>query len=168
LALVVHLKKDQQIVINGAVLENTSGRTIALKVKNEAAILRASDVLAPEAAATPATRAYYALQCVYLFPARSDHYLEIFHSLVESYARAAPSARPIVAEVVAAVRATRYYAALKLAQRLIEHEGKVLAHAEQQLSQELCRPTGARQSEGDGSMGADQAGPAHEGQPGAR
>ncbi len=163
MALVVHLKKDQQVVINGAVIENTSGRTVTLKVKNEAAILRASDVLAPEAAATPATRVYYALQCLYLFPDRSDRYLQIFHELIESYGRAAPSARAIVAEIVDAVRAMKYYAALKQAQRLIDHEGKVLAHAEQQLSQELRRPAGAGEPAGDGSMGADQAGPADEG-----
>lgn len=165
MALVVHLKKDQQVVINGAVIENTSGRSVSLKVRNEAAILRACDVLAPEAAATPATRVYYALQCLYLFPGRSDHYLEIFHELVESYGRAAPSARSVIAETVEAVRESRYYAALKLAQRLIDHEGKVLAHAEQQLSQELRCPAGAGQSTGDGGMGADQAGPADEGQP---
>ena len=70
-ALVIHLKKDQQIVLNGAVIENTSGRSISLSVKNEAAILRSSDILAPEDAATPASRAYYALQCVYLFPERA-------------------------------------------------------------------------------------------------
>lgn len=162
LALVVHLKKDQQVVINGAVIENTSGRSVSLKVRNEAAILRADDILAPDAAATPATRVYYALQCLYLFPDRSEHYLENFHTLIESYGRAAPSARAIVDEIVAAVRTTKFYAALKLAQRLIDHEGKVLAHAEQQLSQQLRRPAGAGQSAGDGGVGADEARPAHE------
>ena len=34
MALVIHLKKDQQIVLNGAVIENTSGRSISLSVKN--------------------------------------------------------------------------------------------------------------------------------------
>ncbi|MBL8660903.1 MAG: flagellum biosynthesis protein FlbT [Rhodospirillales bacterium] len=163
MALVVHLKKDQQVVINGAVIENTSGRTVTLKVKNEAAILRAADVLAPEAAATPATRVYYALQCLYLFPDRAGRYLEVFHDLIESYGHAAPSARAIVAEIGAAVQATRYYAALKHTQRLIDHEGKALAHAEQQLSQELRRAAGAGQPARNGGVGADQAGLADEG-----
>lgn len=163
LALVVHLKKDQQVVINGAVIENTSGRSVTLKVKNEAAILRGDDVLAPDTAATPATRVYYALQCLYLFPDRGAHYLENFHTLIESYGRAAPSARAIVDEIVAAVRTTKFYAALKLAQRLIDHEGKVLAHAEQQLGQQLRRPAGAGEPAGDGGVGADEARPAHEG-----
>lgn len=164
MALVIHLKKDQQIVLNGAVIENTSGRTISLSVKNEAAILRASDILAPEDAATPASRAYYALQCVYLFPERAAHYLPIFNALVESYGEAAPSALPIVTEIREELAASRTYAALKLAQRLIDHEGKVLSDAQQQLSQELCRTTGAGQPAGDGGVGPDQAGAQAEGQ----
>lgn len=167
-ALVIHLKKDQQVVLNGAVIENTSGRSISISVKNEAAILRSSDILAPEDAATPATRAYYALQCVYLFPERAGHYLPIFNALVESYGEAAPSARPLVAEIREAVAASKTYAALKLAQRLIAHEGKVLSDAEQQLGQELRRAADAGQSAGNGSMGPDQAGAPAEGQQGAR
>lgn len=167
MALVIHLKKDQQIVLNGAVIENTSGRSISLSVKNEAKVLRSSDILAPEDAATPASRAYYALQCVYLFPERAHHYLPIFNALVESYAEAAPSARPIVAEIRDAVAAAKTYAALKLAQRLITHEGKVLSDAEQKLGQELRRPAFAGQPAGDGSVGADPAGAEAEGQQGA-
>lgn len=92
LALVVHLKKDQQVVINGAVIENTSCKSVTLRIKNEAAVLRADDILAPDAAATPATRVYYALQCLYLFSDRGKPYLEDFHALIESYVQAAPSA----------------------------------------------------------------------------
>ncbi len=168
MALVINLKKDQQIVLNGAVIENTTGRSISISVKNEAAILRSSDILAPEDAATPATRAYYALQCLYLFPERGAHYLPIFNALVESYVEAAPSARGIVTEIRDAVAASKTYAALKLAQRLIDHEGKVLSNAEQQLSQELRRAASAGQSAGDGSLGSDQAGAQAEGQQGSR
>jgi flagellar protein FlbT len=167
-ALVIHLKKDQQIVLNGAVIENTTGRSISLAVKNEAKILRSSDILAPEDAATPASRAYYALQCVYLFPERAPHYLPIFNALVESYGEAAPSALPIVTEIREELAASRTYAALKLAQRLITHEGKVLSDAQKQLSQELCHSAGAGQPAGDGSVGPDQAGAQAEGQQGAR
>ncbi|MCU0893779.1 MAG: flagellar biosynthesis repressor FlbT [Rhodospirillales bacterium] len=167
-ALVIHLKKDQQIVLNGAVIENTTGRSISLAVKNEAKILRSSDILAPEDAATPASRAYYALQCVYLFPERAHHYLPIFNALVESYAEAAPSAREVVSEIREELAASRTYAALKLAQRLITHEGKVLSDAERTLGQELCRTTGAGEPTGDGSVGADQAGAEAEGQQGRR
>lgn len=164
MALKIHLKKDQQVVVNGAVIENTTGKNISLTIKNEASILRSCDILTPEGAVTPASRAYYALQCLYLFPARAEHYLPIFNSFIESYVAAAPSGRTIAAEVVAAVTEMKHYAALKLARRLIEHEGKVLAHAQQQLSQQLRRAARARQSEGDGGVGPDPAGLADEGQ----
>lgn len=160
MGLKIHLKKDQQVVVNGAVIENTTGKNIALTLKNEASILRSDDILGPDDAVTPASRAYYALQCLYLFPARAEHYLPIFNAFVESYVDAAPSGRAIAAEVVAAVKENRYYAALKLARRLIEHEGKVLAHAEQQLGQQLRRAAGPGQSARDGGVGADQDGPA--------
>ncbi len=158
MALKIHLKKDQQVVVNGAVIENTTGKTISLTLKNEASILRSGDILSPEAAVTPASRVYYALQCLYLFPARAEHYLPIFNAFVESYVDAAPSGRTIAADISAAVEESRYYAALKLARRLMEHEGKVLAHAEQQLSQQLRRGAGARQSASDRGVGSDQAG----------
>ena len=163
MALKIHLKNDQQVVVNGAVIENSTGKSISLTLKNEASILRSADILAPEAAVTPASRTYYALQCLYLFPSRAEHYLPIFNAFVESYVDAAPSGRAIAADISAAVEGRRYYAALKLARRLMEHEGKVLAHAEQQLSQQLRRGAGAGQSAGDGGVGPDQAGFADEG-----
>ena len=70
MALVVHLKKGAQIIVNGAVLENVTGRAISLALKNDATILRGDDILSPDAAVTPASRVYYALQCAYLFKER--------------------------------------------------------------------------------------------------
>lgn len=127
MALVIHMKKDQRMIINGAVLENVSGRTVAIAVKNEAAILRSEDVLTAEAADTPARRVYFALQCAYLFPdSRGDHSRD-FLELLASYLQAAPSADAIGRGMHAAVEAGNFYGALKLARRLIEHELEILA-----------------------------------------
>jgi flagellar protein FlbT len=97
MALVIQIKKEQRIIINGAVLENVSGRTVAIAVKNEAAILRSEDVLTADAAVTPARRVYFALQCAYLFPDRKDEHLRDFEQFLVSYLEAAPSAREIAA-----------------------------------------------------------------------
>lgn len=137
MALVIHVKKDQQIILNGAVVENASGKTISLILKNEAAVLRSEDILTPDDAVTPASRVYYALQCVYLFPERRGAHLRAFNDLVGSYLHAAPSGRSIVGAILAAVENEQYYAALKKAQELIRHEGRVLSHAQHQLGKEL-------------------------------
>lgn len=164
--LKIQIKSGQQIIINGAVIENVSQKTVSLLIKNEASILREDDVLSPEDAATPASRLYFALQCLYLFPHAKDRYLLLFKELSDSYVRAAPSSQSIIDAVHALVEENHYYAALKKAQELIEHEGKVLAHAQEQFTQELLGSPGAGKSAGDRGMGADAGGAAHEGKPG--
>ena len=163
MALVLNVKKGQQVIINGAVIENVSGRTISISIKNEASILRSTDILTPESAVTPAGRIYYALQCVYLFPGRRGEYLRHFKDLVGSYVRAAPSSGPLVEAIYAFVNEDQYYGALKKAQELIDHERKVLSHAHERLSEELCRAAPGGEPEGNGSMGADSGGSPDEG-----
>ena len=168
MALVLNVKKGQQVIINGAVIENVSGKTISISVKNEASILRSTDILTPESAVTPAGRVYYALQCVYLFPERRGEYLRHFKDLVDSYVRAAPSSGPIVEAVCAYVSGEQYYSALKKAQELIEHERKVLSDAHERLSEELRRTAPAGESEGDGGVGVDPGGSSDEDGPGRK
>ncbi len=137
MALVIHLKRNGQIIVNGAVLENLSGRSISFCVKNDAAILRDRDILKVEEATTPATRIYFALQCMYLFPGRRDEHAAQFEALLASFLEAVPSVEPIVAEVRAAIAAGNDYAALKCAQTLIQHEGKILRHVHDRLVESL-------------------------------
>ena len=137
MALVIHLKKGAQLIVNGAVLENVTGRPISLALKNDATILRCDDILSPDAAVTPASRVYYALQCAYLFRERRHEALLSFRELLDSYQAAAPSARPIADEVMAALAADDFYAALKKAQALIQHEGRLLSDVEERLVKEL-------------------------------
>lgn len=162
MALVIHLKKGQQLIVNGAVLENASARTISLLLKNEAAVLRQDDIIAPEAAITPASRTYYALQCVYLFPEDRERHLQNFNQLLESYVHAAPSAGEIAEDVKAAVANGRYYAALKRAQALIKHEGQVLSNGEQQHEPALQRSSAARQPAANRGLGLDSGRPSPE------
>ncbi|TVS00230.1 MAG: flagellum biosynthesis protein FlbT [Rhodospirillales bacterium] len=122
MALLIHLKKGRKIIINGAVLENASGRTASFLMCNEAELLRGEDVLPPDDALTPAGRVYYALQCLYLFPDRRPVYAAAFDALIEAFGCAAPSTAPLVARIRAAVAEGRYYDALKTTRQLIQHE----------------------------------------------
>jgi flagellar biosynthesis repressor protein FlbT len=127
MALVIHLRKDARVIVNGAVLENVSGRTISVAVKNEASILRDDDVLQPEDAATPSGRVYFALQCAYLFPEQRTRHIAQFRELLDGYVQAAPSAAPLASAIAAAVDAGKLYDALKKARELFRHERDVLA-----------------------------------------
>jgi len=131
--LKIHIKSGQQIIINGAVIENAGPRNVSLVVKNEASILRSNDILTPENASTPANRVYYALQCMYLFPGQKDKYLLQFNELIDSYVEAAPSSQDTVGEIREFIENEQFYYALKKAQVLIQHEYEVLANVQQEF-----------------------------------
>ncbi|TVR78062.1 MAG: flagellum biosynthesis protein FlbT [Rhodospirillales bacterium] len=122
MALLIHLKKGRKIIINGAVLENASGRTASFLMCNEAEVLRSEDVLPPEDALTPAGRVYYALQCLYLFPDQRPSYRAAFVALIKAFQEAVPSTAPTVTRIRAAVDDGRYYDALKATRDLVHHE----------------------------------------------
>jgi flagellar biosynthesis repressor protein FlbT len=132
--LLIHVRKGKKIFMNGAVLENASERTITFLLKNQAEILRCDDVLVPDDAVTPASRIYYALQCLYLFPDSRGQCLPVLVELVESYRKAAPSASELVERLFTAVRAGQYYDGLKVARELIAHERRCLQRLDRGLA----------------------------------
>jgi flagellar biosynthesis repressor protein FlbT len=60
------LKPNEKLIVNGAVVSNSSPRAITLSLHNKAQLLQQKDVLLPEEATTPLLRTYFALQCMYL------------------------------------------------------------------------------------------------------
>lgn len=122
MALLIHLKKGRKIIINGAVLENASGRTASFLMCNEAEVLRGEDVLPPDDALTPAGRIYYALQCLYLFPDQRPAYGPAFVALIEAFRDAAPGTGPVIDRLRMAVDDGRYYDALKTTRDLVRQE----------------------------------------------
>ncbi len=148
--LKIQIKKHQKIIINGAVVENVSQRNVSLLIANDAAILRASDILTPEDAATPASRTYYALQCMYVFPNDpGGRHAKQFHGFLDSYEQASRSSRPITQAVRDLVGANDLYNALKKCQELIFHERDLLANVQGQISSQIREAANAGQSEGD-------------------
>lgn len=115
------LKPGERIVVNGAVLENGGGEA-HLVFLNDAAFMREKDILSEVDALTPASRIYFALQCLYIFPARREHYGIILEELIQAYLEAAPSAHPILETVKDQVVRGEFYNALKNVRALIAHE----------------------------------------------
>ncbi len=88
--LALDLKHGDKIIVNGAVIEN-SGHNTQILVHNDAAILRGKEIMIESSASTPASRAYFALQCAYIFPNARQNYLAAFDELLVDYVKAAPA-----------------------------------------------------------------------------
>ncbi|NVK17373.1 MAG: flagellar biosynthesis repressor FlbT [Methylocystaceae bacterium] len=129
--LKINLKKGQKIILNGAVIENTNPRSVSFTLMNEASILRDNDVLTAEEACTPASRVYFNVQGMYLFPDKREQYYQNVNQFLEDYERAAKSALPITYAIREALLDGEFYSALKQARHLIEHENKVLCNVQE-------------------------------------
>lgn len=125
--LKITLAPEEKIIVNGAVLAN-AGAPATLTVLNQAHILRGKDILTEAEAKTPATRIYYVLQCLYLFPDRADDYRRAAEGFLADYAAAAPSGADIVATVARQLADDSVYQALRSARKLLAHEKEILAH----------------------------------------
>ena len=124
--LIIDLKPNEKLIINGAVIENIGANT-KLRVLNDCTLMRQKEILSDADAVTPASRVYYALQCAYIFPEHKDKYLEAFNECLLSYLDACPSARDVGVKIATALSGGQYYKALKAAKALLEHEKTVLA-----------------------------------------
>ncbi|WP_417821482.1 flagellar biosynthesis repressor FlbT [Terasakiella sp.] len=124
--LKLNLKKEQKIIINGAVLENKSDRSLSLALLNDAVILRDRDILTAEEASTPAARVYYSLQCAYLFKEKRIRYVAEAKVFIEDFMVAVPSSKKICEKVLSKIEDEDFYGALRDARKLIDVEAKVL------------------------------------------
>lgn len=128
--LKINLKKDQKIILNGAVLKNSSAHAVTLTLLNDSRLLQDKDILSYEEANTPAARVYYSLQCAYLFEDERAEHLENFKVFSADYVKALPSSKEIVDDLAEKVNNGELFRALKQARDLIMHETKVLEHVQ--------------------------------------
>ena len=132
--LLIDIKPGDKVIINGAVIEN-AGNSTKLFIHNQAAILRGKEVLSEEDCGTPAARAYFALQCAYIFADKHADYLAKFEKLLDDYLAACPSAEAIGEQIRKEIKDDKLYRALKAAQKLITHEGDILNSMQRKVSE---------------------------------
>lgn len=125
--LKLSLRRNEKVIINGVVIENI-GDAATVLIHNRGQLLRSKDILTLEDAVTPAARAYYSLQCLYLFPEKADVYRPAAEQFLTDFVAAVSTSAPIVAEIQANVDKGDIYQALRAARRLIDHEREVLSH----------------------------------------
>lgn len=152
------LKPGERIIVNGAVLEN-GGHEAHLVFLNDAAFMREKDILMEVDALTPASRIYFALQCVYIFPERRAHYSAALEDLLADYLRAAPSSAELIDQIRGLAGQGDYYHALKVVRSLIAHEKERLEHVNTTI-QSLSDAPASGESGTNSGMGADSSGKA--------
>ncbi|MGQ0662577.1 MAG: flagellar biosynthesis repressor FlbT [Pseudomonadota bacterium] len=128
--LVLRLIPNEKVIINGVVVENGGGDATLL-IRNHGNILRGKEILDVAEATTPALRLYYALQCLYLFPDKTELYAQALEGFLADFRRAAPSAAPLIGEIADQAANGSIYQALKATKRLIEYEKEILQHVPQ-------------------------------------
>lgn len=117
----IKLPKQERVLINGAVIENT-GDTAILLIHNKADILRRKEIMQENEASTPARKIYYSLQCAYIFEKDRTRYLSLVNEFMLQYLDAASSAQPILKKISSDIDKSHLYNALKSSRNLIDHE----------------------------------------------
>ena len=133
--LVLELRQGEMMIINGAPIQFRTKARIELTA--HARFLFGKQIMAPEAADTPARQLYFALQAAYIgTDDERVRALETARTLTAALKGATTSAivRDMLDRALAAAEADECYAALKLARRVIRHEDAVLAGSHAQLA----------------------------------
>jgi flagellar protein FlbT len=126
--LVLELRQGDLMVVNGAPIRFRNRTRIELTAK--ARFLFGKQIMAPEAANTPARRIYFALQSAYIGNEEErERGLELARRLIEEFQAATTStlARELLNRVLADAEADECYSALRLLRRIIRHEEAALA-----------------------------------------
>lgn len=129
MALNLTLKPFERIVVNGCMMRN-GGRKTTLTIENRADIIRETDLLKPEAAATPVRAAYFLIQSALIYPDRRD---ALTKSAQQQLAKLATVFTPQLArhvfEAANNVSMGEYFTALRELRPLMKRELEVLGPA---------------------------------------
>ena len=119
MALVLKLRPQERLVVNGALIRNASEHGITLHLVNRATLLHERDILLPEDAKTPLAQLYLLIQTLLLDAAAADQHRKAFvHAAAKIYAKAMAAkddkACGVVADLIRLVAADDLYRAMRL------------------------------------------------------
>jgi flagellar protein FlbT len=128
MSLKLTLKPGERIIVGGAVL--TNGPTVAhLLVENRVPLLKQKDILSEAEATTPCKRIYLAIQLMYIGDGLTTDLAPLYWDLVREVLEAAPSTNDLITEISTYILDLNFYAALKIAKKLISYEEELMGHA---------------------------------------
>jgi flagellar protein FlbT len=127
--LTLRVKRGHRVIMNGAVLQNSSGRAITLSVLNRATVLLEEDLMLPAEAETPLKRLYLCAQMIYLEPEQHDEFYKLFMELsgseyADALQRGDSELSEIIQSAVKAIGARNFPGAMHRLQKAIGKPGK--------------------------------------------
>jgi flagellar protein FlbT len=128
--LVLELRKDEVMIVNGAPIRFRTKSRIELTAK--ARFLFGKQIMRPEQADSPARRIYFALQSAYIGNEEErPRGLTAARILIDEFKTATTSAlaREILDSALEAAESDDCYRALRLTRRIIQHEDAVLGRS---------------------------------------
>ena len=119
MSLKFRIPAGEKIVVNGAVLTNTSTKAMHFSLENDASIMRQRDIIMPEDVKTPLENVYLFIQLMYIEPDNHDSHYKSFQDAaqVAFLSTLNNEERNLVFEVVGLIGEKNYYSALKLLQK---------------------------------------------------
>ena len=128
--LVLELKQDDSMIINGAVIRFRNRARIELTTRSR--FMFGKQIMPEQAATTPAHRLYYDLQTAYIGAAEDRAAaLARARARIDEFQHCLPAAavQDILARLLSLTGADSNFEALKLARQIIQHEAEMLAPA---------------------------------------
>lgn len=119
MALVLKLRPQERVIVNGALIRNASDHGITLHLMNRANIFHERDILLPEEAKTPLSRLYILVQALLLDATDAeDNRKQFVHMAAQIYAKglAAKDAElcALIGDLIKLVSEDNFYRALRL------------------------------------------------------
>ena len=126
MALRITLKPHEKMILGGAVITNGNGFRCNLIIENKVPILREKDILSESEANSLCRQLYFVIQLMYIDEENLDAHQKKYWKLVGDLIKAAPSSTTLIDQINEKIIGSRYYRALKLAQKLIDYEQEAI------------------------------------------
>lgn len=122
--LKIELKPGERAILNGAVIEGASDGRTEFVVLNRTSIMRERHILKEEDAQTPVRRLYFALQMMYIEPARKEDFLQSFDRYAKDLETnlTLPQLKFALEQIMLLTQSEQFYEALKICRAMIEAE----------------------------------------------
>jgi flagellar protein FlbT len=126
--LILTLKPGERVILGGAVIKN--GQSVAhLQIENQVTLLRQKDILTEAEATSPCKKIYLAIQLMYIGGGLTPELAQVYWDLVRDVVEAAPSTNDLISQISAYIVDSNFYAAIKVAKKLISYEEELMNHA---------------------------------------
>ncbi|MBU1211197.1 MAG: flagellar biosynthesis repressor FlbT [Alphaproteobacteria bacterium] len=125
--LKIHLRRNERLFVNGAVLR--ADRKVTIEFLNDVVFLLESHVLQEEQADTPLRQLYFMLQHILIEPGSADTARAMYRQSFELVRKHFESEMVVagLAEADAMVRSDRVFEAMKIIRRLFSIEDSILS-----------------------------------------